>query len=588
MLPKHLAWLFWTSFIAVALGEAFLGRKARKQGAPVSPRRTRALMAMGIAGVLVLAVRAVAAITRSGRNVDEAAAAAFAEFLRSTGEGLFSRPWVFRSFVSVYLIGSLDDPFTRVDIVTSAVVALTGVLIGLTALSLGCRWWGGAAAVVAYALGILCFEGLSSNKEPYANLFIAAYLLVRLRPTEMTLNRAFLSGLCLGGAVVAKDQTLVLALVEPIVVIWQLIRGEGPRLSRGLAHIGLIVMGAAILPSFILGGFALHGQLGGLITVTRDWAVSAGSPFGSLRAFDPMDGRIAHISVGTWFRAYLAYWRTPVTLAGVAELIALTVDHRRGKGAGLPLVAIGALSLAMISIGQRWFGHYYMLAVPVLTLLFVLWVSELPSALGTPGRRVFALALGVFMLWGLTAAVRDMRHPAVWRSRMDGILLSPAEQGPFEHATAFLRERIPGGQRILVWGWQPQLYVAARRSPVTRMVDPSLGTVRDVLEDLSRYGPPAAVVLPGPQHFGVPSQAEVVYALSRHPEIARWLTEHHYVPALLPAQAGRYVILLRPDLASAEEIKAAGPRSLPIGLRGVTKGLVLSLLRGDAACRWHG
>ena len=45
------------------------------------------------------------------------------------------------------------------------------------------------------------------------------------------------------------------------------------------------------------------------------------------------------------------------------------------------------------------------------------------------------------------------------------------------------------------------------------------------------------------------------------------------------------MILLRPDLASAEEIKAAGPRSLPIGLRGVTKGLVLSLLRGDAACR---
>jgi len=588
MLPDRLAWLFWTGFTAVALGEAFLGRKARQQGAPVAVRQTSALMVMGIAGILVLAVRAVAAITRSVRNVDEAAAAAFAEFLRSTGEGLFSRPWVFRGFVGVYLIGSLNDPYTWVDIVTSAVVALTGVLIGLTALSLGCRWWGGAAAVVAYAVGILFFDGLSSNKEPYANLFIAAYLLVRLRPGDMTLNRAFLSGLCLGGAVVAKEQTVVLVLVEPIVVMWQLIRGEGPHLSRGLAHIGLMVMGAATLPSFVLGGFALHGQLGGLITVTRDWAVSAGSPFGSLRAFDPMDGRVTPINVGTWFRAYLPFWRTPVTLAGVAELIALTVDHRRGKGAGLPLVAIGALSLAMISIGQRWFGHYYMLAVPALTLLFVLWVSVLPSALRAPGRRVFAFALGVFMLWGLTASVMDMRHPEVWRPRMDGIFVWPAQQGPFEHAAAFLRERIPGGQRILVWGWQPQLYVAARRSPVTRMVDPSLGTARDVLEDLNRYGPPAAAVLPGPQHFGIPSQAEVVYALSRHPEIARWLAEHHYVPALLPAQAGRYVILLRPDLASVEEIKAAGPRSLPIGLRGATKGLALSLFRGRRGLRVHG
>jgi len=310
--------------------------------------------------------------------------------------------------------------------------------------------------------------------------------------------------------------------------------------------------------------------------VTRDWAVSAGSPFGSLRAFDPTDGRVAPIR---WFRAYLPFWRTPVTLAGIAELIALTVDPRRGKGAGPPLVAIGALSLAMISIGQRWFGHYYMLAVPVLTLLFVLWVSELPSVLGAPGRRVFALALGVFMLWALTATVKEMSHPEVRLFRMTGGTDSPARQGPLENAAAFLRERIPSGQRILVWGWQPELYLTARRPPVTRMVDPSLGTARDVLEDLNRYGPPAAVVLPGPHHFGVPSQAEVVYALSRHPEIARWLTEHHYVPALLPAQAGRYVILLRPDLASAEEIKAASPRSLPVSLCGATKALV-SLFRG--------
>jgi len=243
----------------------------------------------------------------------------------------------------------------------------------------------------------------------------------------------------------------------------------------------------------------------------------------------------------------------------------------------------------MISIGQRWFGHYYMLAVPVLTLLFVLWVSELPSALGAPGQRVFALTLGAFMLWGLAGEVKDMASdPVRTQSQMNGGTASPAMQRPFEHAAAFLRERIPGGQRILVWGWQPQLYVAARRSPVTRMVDPSLGTARDVLEDLNRYGPPAAVVLPGPQHFGVPSQAEVVYALSRHPEIARWLAEHHYIPALLPAQAGRYVILLRPDLASVEEIKAAGPRSLPIGLRGATKGLALSLFRGRRGLQVHG
>src|SRR5262249_62342633 len=138
----------------------------------------------------------------------------------------------------------------------------------------------------------------------YANLFIAAYLLARLRPGDMNLNRGVLSGLCVGGAVVAKEQTVVLVLVEPIVVMWQLIRGEGPHLSRGLAHIGLMVMGAATLPSFVLGGFALHGQLGGLITVTRDWAVSAGVAFGRLPALGPVEGRVAPLDAGTLFRGH--------------------------------------------------------------------------------------------------------------------------------------------------------------------------------------------------------------------------------------------------------------------------------------------
>ena len=374
-------WLGWMAFIAVALGEALLSRNGDQQTAPPTRRGTRALVAVGIAAVLVFAVRAVAAITRPGRNVDEAASAMFAEFARSTGESLFSKPWIFRTYAAVYLAGSLKYPYTWVDTITSAVVALTGVLIGLTALSLGSGAWAGPLAVVAYPLGILGFEGLSSNKEPYANLFIAAYLFVRLRPGDMTSRRALLTGLCLGGAVVGKDQTVVLALAEPIVVAWQFMRGEGPRPPRALKHVALMATGALIPPTFILCGFALHGQLGAFIATLSNWAVSAGSPMASWRAFDPTDSGTTQVDVRTWFAAYLAYWGNPVTLAGIAQLTALTVDGRRGRGVRPPLVAIATLSLAMISVGQRWFGHYYMLAVPVLTLLFVLSIRELGSSL---------------------------------------------------------------------------------------------------------------------------------------------------------------------------------------------------------------
>jgi hypothetical protein len=141
------------------------------------------------------------------------------------------------------------------------------------------------------------------------------------------------------------------------------------------------------------------------------------------------------------------------------------------------------------------------------------------------------------------------------------VVWPPQLQRPFDRTASFLRQRTPKDERILVWGWQPQFYIAAQRSPVTRMVDPGMGTPGDVLDDLDRYGPPAAVVLPGSNQFGVPSPAEVVYRLSRHPDLVRWLIAHNYVAARLPSDAAPYFVLLRPDLASTAEINAARPRS---------------------------
>jgi len=180
--------------------------------------------------------------------------------------------------------------------------------------------------------------------------------------------------------------------------------------------------------------------------------------------------------------------------------------------------------------------------------------------LRAPRRRAFAAALGVFMLYGLDTTFVAMTGPA-GRFLTGGGWFQPAQQNAFEHAAAFVRQRTSVGERILVWGWQPELYVSSQRSPVTRMVDPGFGTKRDVLDDLNRYGPPAAVVLPGPNHFGVPGQAGFVYELSRHPDIANWLVAHHYFPALLPPQAAPYLIFLRSDLASTEEIDAVRARS---------------------------
>ena len=64
-------WLGWMAFIAVALGEALLSRNGDQQTAPPTRRGSRALVAVGIAAVLVFAVRAVAAFVGAERDSSE-------------------------------------------------------------------------------------------------------------------------------------------------------------------------------------------------------------------------------------------------------------------------------------------------------------------------------------------------------------------------------------------------------------------------------------------------------------------------------------------------------------------------------------
>ena len=107
-----------------------------------------------------------------------------------------------------------------------------------------------------------------------------------------------------------------------------------------------------------------------------------------------------------------------------------------------------------------------------------------------------------------------------------------------------IADRVPPGQPILVWGWRPEIYLAAERPPATRYVGGVTARKRDALLDLGTLTPPAAVVLPGEHGVG----GAAPFALERHPELEAWLLDAGYVRTP-PEHLAGYTVWWRPDLA---------------------------------------
>ena len=94
---------------------------------------------------------------------------------------------------------------------------------------------------------------------------------------------------------------------------------------------------------------------------------------------------------------------------------------------------------------------------------------------------------------------------------------------------------------MFVWGWRPELYLAAGRHPASRHVCGLTATKAEALEDLRRERPPV-VVLAGER--GLCWQEDYdPYALEHHPDLVAWLRAEGYAIA---GEVEGFVILCRP------------------------------------------
>jgi hypothetical protein len=165
------------------------------------------------------------------------------------------------------------------------------------------------------------------------------------------------------------------------------------------------------------------------------------------------------------------------------------------------------VSLATVFVGGRFFGHYFLVALPGLSLLGARGLEGMRNLAGVPVTRVRAQKMGlVLFLLFLFSFVRFHQYTAAlaweaWTGEPNAISrrFSVREQ-ELAGVVDTIRQRVPPGDKIYVWG----IYWYAERQPASGLIRPDWltgefepgpsssfwnQTSRQLLADLSRSRP---------------------------------------------------------------------------------------------------
>ena len=366
-------------------------------------------------------------------------------------------PLVYMVFGMARLLG--DEPVRAIR-----TLATLYLLAGASALfALAWRLYGRWAALAALPVFLayassLRFQGLTFNSE--AVLALPATLGCLLATSAMRARRASLlalAGVCVGLAIAAKP--VGASLLAPLLLA-SLLLGWPP--WRRWAGAGLALGGAA-LPLLGLGLLlwrqgALAAAYEALVSYNRLYAVESlaqgWDPLWLWRIWAPMLALGLPGLAGLAAAAGWREWRTPAH--GIAALW------------GLMLLATALLSL-------RSYPHYYLAAVPLLSLWAGAGLAAAGRLIGGARLRPLALPLGLALLAALLAP--PLRE--IWPLRAQspeqqiGALYGPDGDkyfGPAAEVAGYVARRGPPGQPIFVWAAEPEIYYLAQRRPATRFV----------------------------------------------------------------------------------------------------------------------
>jgi 4-amino-4-deoxy-L-arabinose transferase-like glycosyltransferase len=351
-------------------------------------------------------------------------------------------PLLWYQYAAVFKLFGLYNMF--------AVHALTFVLVGLTAFllyrsgTLLCDPRAGFFAALLFVLYSTAsfYKILASNFElhflPWETL--AIWLALRARGHPRAWWHWLGAGVAVGLATLTKQQAGIILVSLPVAVYW---------LDR---HVRAALKGGAVLVAGFLatlGIFVAFARSQGFYDDMVFWTLSFPQTYieqgtAQVASLPRTAGRI-----GLWILSSLPLW-----LAGATAL------RERSRPAFFAVTLL-AFSFIPVSLGARFFAHYFLMNLPGLCLLAApafarLWSVDLPV-----GRR--RLALGLTVVPPLLFLAGSLAMPMV--KRWEGLVVPDFQAIGKRVATLTTLE-----DRIFVWGWAPEIYVASGRLPAARFV----------------------------------------------------------------------------------------------------------------------
>jgi len=314
------------------------------------------------------------------------------------------------------------------------------------------RW-----AAVAYIVGSSVYlpnDMLASNGEQLMNPFlIIAVWALWIRGPSFT--RGLVSGIaaCAGGLCYQKGW-----IVIPLIVIWvlydQVIRTKSYRSGCAfisghiLGVLSLILVVSAILIST---GSLSEGIRWNFISNSRYIRTGVGLLSFSLEDSQP------HGTVRIIFYTLanvLPFW---IIWSGLRTTDSVDLKRRSFQQF---LLVWGGLSFLALSLGGRYYGHYFLQIVPSWSALFGL---HMPAALHRfSGRNRRKLVYAGIPLMGL------LLFSYVWLSIGGLESQKPILKNVADHA----RNNTDPHERIFVWGYASPVYYYSQRQPASRFVYP--------------------------------------------------------------------------------------------------------------------
>jgi hypothetical protein len=268
------------------------------------------------------------------------------------------------------------------------------------------------------------------------------------------------AGILTGLAVVLKFTTALPVGVFLFYGLWRDRQVRGQRLLAFAAG-GALSVAAPVL--WLQLGNALEAyldiQLGFVVPYTRLHAADLGNTFQGVKRW----------GVQVWFPLLLAFgW--------------LASRHNAKNDPEPPcreLVLLGALlaAFAAVVIQNKFFLYHWETALPWLALAAALGSIQLLKRCGVTGHHMILFATAVPLVWSLTGRWSAYRDGALWvagalpTSRWLQRFTSQDRDYSFladTQVATYVRAHTAPSQRILIWGFEPSVYLLANRRPPTR------------------------------------------------------------------------------------------------------------------------